>query len=157
MPIKAEGSILEVEKAEGTIILEVLRGDGTKEIYYFVNRIVAQGREYMLRNTIGVNTVNINYIYVSNHNQSVSDNETNVPGTFKSFKAATKSMADAQTAQWNASWSAGELNGQTIYSFGLAAANDGTMLFSRVHYSNGISFGSEDTLNVTYKVKLQAS
>lgn len=144
--------------AHGWFIAEVFRGDTKKkDVYIIQNRVVRQGRWFMLRNTIGVNTVNINFVAVSNSNTAVSDTETTLPGTFRSGKTATKTRVSATTVQWQASWSAGELSGQTIYSYALVTETTNYTLFSRVVHSTGITFGANDTLNVTYQLTLTAT
>lgn len=144
--------------AQGWFIIEVVRGDtGKREVYIVQNRVVAQGRDFMLRNTIGVSTVSLDYVAVSNLNTAVSDTETQLGGTFRSAKTATKSRVSATTVQWQASWSAGELNGQTIYSYAIVTDTTNYTLFSRVLHSAGITFGPSDTLNVTYQLTLTAS
>lgn len=148
-------------KVEGRFIIEIIRGDtGKREVYSFANRVVAQGRDYMLRNTIGVNTVNINYLFVSNSNTTVSDSETSVPGTWKTYKTATKSASPSDNpayAQWSATFSGSDVGGQTVYSYALATGTDGSGEFSRILHSAGITFGSNDTLNVTYQVQITAA
>lgn len=144
--------------AHGWFIVEVNRGDSNKkEVYIVQNRVVRQGRWFMLRNTVGVNTVSIDYVAVSNSNTAVSDTETQLPGTFRNAKTATKSRVSATTVQWQASWSAGELNGQTIYSYALVTETTNYTEFSRVVHSTGITFGANDTLSVTYQLTLTAS
>jgi hypothetical protein len=74
------------------VTVEVTYPDGRKETFVIENRIVAQGRDFMLRNTIGVNTVNINYVAFSNDTTTPADNETSMPGTWVYTVTATKSQ-----------------------------------------------------------------
>ena len=86
------GILEEAPRPKGIVTVEVIYPDGNTDVFVVENRIVAQGRDYMLRNTIGVNTVNINYVAFSNDTTTPSDDETTMPGTWVYTVIATKSQ-----------------------------------------------------------------
>jgi hypothetical protein len=146
-----------VEKAprpRGIVTVEVTFPDGRKVVYVIKNRIVAQGRDYMLRNTIGVDAVNINYVVFSNDATTPADNEISMPGTWKYAVAATKSRVAARQVRWSASLDGGAagVSGNNLNSIGLCVGNDGSGLFARVKLPSTIGLASGVTVNVNYDV-----
>jgi len=118
------------------------------------NRIVSQGRDFMVRNVAGVNMVNVNYIVFSDSSTAVSDGETSVPGSWKHGVVATKSQPATKTVRWTASLDGSGFAGKTVNSIALATGSDGSGEFSRVVLSTGINLGSGVTVNVQYDITI---
>ena len=146
----------EIPRPKGIVTVEVTYPDGHKEVFTIENRVVAQGRDYMLRNTIGVNTVNINYVAFSNATTTPSDDETSMPGTWVYTVSATKSVVEPRKVRWSASLDGGTpgVSGNTLGSVGLCVGNDGTGLFARVKLPSTIGLESGVTVNVNYDVSM---
>jgi len=145
------------EMLTGNVTVEVVYPDGNKAVFYVKNRIVAQGRDFMLRNTIGVNTVNINYVVFSDDTTTPADGEINVPGnSLKYAVTATKSVVGPRQVRWTASLDGGAsgVSGKTLASIALATGSDGTGEFARVKLPTTISLQSGVTVNVTYDVTI---
>jgi len=145
---------LDEKMLKGRVVVKVTYPDGREEVQVIENRIVSQGRDFMLRNTAGVNAVNVNYIVFSDSNTSVSDTETSVPGSWKYGVAATKSQPATKTVRWTCSLDGSGFSGKTVNSIALATGSDGTGEFSRVVLSTGINLGSGVTVNVQYDVTI---
>jgi len=141
---------------KGQVTVRVTYPDGREEVQVIENRIVSQGRDFMVRNVAGVNTVNVNYIVFSNSNTAVSDTETSVPGTWVYGVSATKSQPATKQVRWTASLDGGAsgVSGNTIYSIALATGSNGSGEFSRVVLSTPINLGSGVTVNVQYDVTI---
>jgi len=139
---------------KGIVTVTVTYPDGTELTMKVKNRIVAQGRDYMLRNTIGVNTVNINYIVFSNSTDTVNDTETQTPGTWVYGVTASKSVVAARQVRWTASIDGGAqgVSGNSIRSIALCTNDDGTGEFSRVKLPTTINLASGVIVNVQYDV-----
>jgi len=143
-------------RPKGVVTVEVTYPDGTKKVFVIKNRIVAQGRDFIMRNTIGVNAVNINYVAFSNATTTPSDDETSMPGTWVYTVAATKSQVEPRKVRWSASLDGGTpgVSGNTLGSVGLCVGNDGTGLFARVKLPSTIGLEEGVTVNVNYDVSM---
>jgi len=141
---------------KGKFILEVRRANGEVERYELENLVVNQGKDYIARNTIGVNTVNLNYIVVTDSTATPDPNRTSMPvvqsGNLRA-KLATKSVPSARTAQWQATFdnSAGDNLTFPFGAIGICTNNDGTGLFAYVVRTPTITLGSSDAITITYQ------
>jgi hypothetical protein len=146
----------EAPRPKGIVTVEVTYPDGRKETFVVENRIVAQGRDFMLRNTIGVNTVNINFVAFSNDTTNPADTETSMPGTWVYTVTATKSQVGPRQVRWSATLdgSASGVSGNTLASVGLCVESNGSGLFARVKLPSTIGLASGVTVNVNYDVTI---
>jgi hypothetical protein len=110
----------------------------------------------MLRNTIGVNTVNINFVAFSNDTTTPADTETSMPGTWVYTVAATKSQVGPRHVRWSATLDGGAsgVSGNTLGSVGLCVGSNGSGLFARVRLPSTIGLASGVTVNVNYDVTI---
>lgn len=150
------GILEEAPRPKGIVTVEVIYPDGKKDVFVVENRIVAQGRDFILRNTIGVNTVNINYVAFSNDTTTPADTETSMPGTWVYTVTATKSQIAARQVRWSATLDGGAtgVSGNTLASVGLCTSTNGTGLFARVKLPSTIGLASGVTVNVNYDVTI---
>jgi len=150
------GILEEAPRPKGTVTVEVIYPDGRKDIFVVENRIVAQGRDFMLRNTIGVNTVAINYVAFSNDTTTPADTETTMPGTWVYTVTATKSQVQARQVRWSATLDGGTsgVSGNTLASVGLCTGSNGSGLFARVKLPSTIGLAAGVTVNVNYDVTI---
>jgi hypothetical protein len=146
----------EVPRPKGIVTVEVTYPDGRKETFVVENRIVAQGRDFMLRNTIGVNTVNINFVAFSNDTTNPADTETSMPGSWVFTVTATKNQIAARQVRWSATLDGGAsgVSGNTLASVGLCTGSNGSGLFARVKLPSTIGLASGVTVNVNYDVTI---
>ena len=146
----------EAPRPKGIVTVKVAYPDGREETFVIENRIVAQGRDYMLRNTIGVNAVTINYVAFSNNTSTPADNETSMPGTWVYTVTATKSHVGARQVRWSATLDGGAsgVSGNTLGSVGLCTGSDGSGLFARVKLPSTIGLAEGVTVNVNYDVTI---
>jgi len=144
------------ENLEGIVTITVTYPDGNQIVFKLKNRIVAQGRDFMLRNTIGVNTVNINFVVFSNSTDTVNDNEIATPGTWKYGVTASKSIVATRQVRWSATLdgSLTGVSGNSIGSIALCVNDDGTGQFSRVVLPTTINLTSGVIVNVQYDVTI---
>jgi len=144
------------ENLEGIVTVTVTYPDGNQIVFKLKNRIVAQGRDYMLRNTIGVNTVNINYIVFSDSTTTPSDSETQTPGTWRYAVTATKSVVATRQVRWSATLDGGAsgVSGYTLGSIALCIDNTNYNEFARVKLPTTINLTSGVTVNVQYDVTI---
>ena len=145
-----------VPRPKGTVTVEVVYPDGKRDVYVVENLVVAQGRDFIMRNTIGVNAVNINYVAFSNATTTPSDDETSMPGTWVYTVAATKSQVEPRKVRWSASLDGGTTGvaGNTLGSIGLCTDANGGGLFARVKLPSTIGLESGVTVNVNYDVSM---
>jgi hypothetical protein len=150
------GILEEAPRPKGIVTVEVIYPDGNKDVFVVENRIVAQGRDFMLRNTIGVNTVNINFVAFSNDNTNPADTETSMPGTWVYTVTATKSQVGPRHVRWSATLDGGAsgVSGNTLASVGLCTGSNGSGLFARVKLPSTIGLASGVTVNVNYDVTI---
>ena len=146
----------EVPRPKGIVTVKVTYPDGREETFVIENRIVAQGRDFMLRNTIGVNTVNINFVAFSNDTTNPADTETSMPGTWVYTVTATKSQVGPRQVRWSATLDGGAtgVSGNTLASVGLCTGSNGSGLFARVKLPSTIGLASGVTVNVSYDVTI---
>jgi hypothetical protein len=146
----------EAPRPKGVVTVKVTYPDGREETFVVENRIVAQGRDYMLRNTIGVNTVNINHVAFSNDTTVPADTETSMPGTWVYTVTATKSQVGPRQVRWSATLDGGAsgVSGNTLGSVGLCTGSNGSGLFARVKLPSTIGLASGVTINVNYDVTI---
>jgi hypothetical protein len=146
----------EVPRPKGIVTVEVTYPDGRKETFVVENRIVAQGRDFMLRNTIGVNTVNINFVAFSNDTTNPADTETSMPGSWVFTVTATKNQVGPRQVRWSATLDGGAtgVSGNTLASVGLCTGSNGSGLFARVKLPSTIGLASGVTVNVNYDVTI---
>jgi hypothetical protein len=146
----------EVPRPKGIVTVEVTYPDGRKETFVVENRIVAQGRDFMLRNTIGVSTVNINFVAFSNDTTNPADTETSMPGSWVFTVTATKSQVGPRQVRWSATLDGGAtgVSGNTLASVGLCTGSNGSGLFARVKLPSTIGLASGVTVNVNYDVTI---
>jgi len=146
----------EVPRPKGIVTVKVTYPDGREETFVVENLVVAQGRDYMLRNTIGVNTVNINFVAFSNDTTNPADTETSMPGTWVYTVTATKSQVGPRQVRWSATLDGGttEVSGNTLASVGLCTGSNGSGLFARVKLPSTIGLASGVTVNVNYDVTI---
>jgi hypothetical protein len=147
----------EAPRPKGIVTVKVTYPDGREETFVVENRIVAQGRDYMLRNTIGVNTVDINYIALSNDTTDPSDTETSMPGTWVYTVTALKSHPSPRQVRWSVvglDGGATGVSGNTLASIGLCTGSNGSGLFARVKLPSTIGLASGVTVNVNYDVTI---
>jgi len=141
---------------QGRFILEIKRASGEVEHYVLENLVVNQGKDYIARNTIGVSTVNLNYIVVTDSTASPDPNRTSMPvdtsGNLRA-KLATKSVPSARTAQWQATFdnSGGDNLTFPFGSIGICVNSDGTGLFAYAVRTPTITLGSNDSITITYQ------
>ena len=146
----------EAPRPKGVVTVEVTYPDGRKETFVIENRIVAQGRDFMLRNTIGVNTVNINFVAFSDDTTTPADTETSMPGSWVHTVTATKSQVGPRQVRWSATLDGGAsgVSGNTLASIGLCTGSTGSGLFARVKLPSTIGLASGVTINVSYDVTI---
>jgi len=146
----------EVPRPKGIVTVKVTYPDGREETFVVENLVVAQGRDYMLRNTIGVNTVNINFVAFSNDTTNPADTETSMPGTWVYTVTATKSQVGPRQVRWSATLDGGAtgVSGNTLASVGLCTGSNGSGLFARVKLPSTIGLASGVTVNVSYDVTI---
>jgi hypothetical protein len=146
----------EAPRPKGIVTVKVTYPDGREETFVVENRIVAQGRDYMLRNTIGVNTVNINFVAFSNDTTNPADTETSMPGSWVFTVTATKNQVAARQVRWSATLDGGAsgVSGNTLASVGLCTGSNGSGLFARVKLPSTIGLASGVTVNVNYDVTI---
>jgi hypothetical protein len=146
----------EAPRPKGIVTVKVTYPDGREETFVVENRIVAQGRDYMLRNTIGVNTVNINFVAFSNDTTNPADTETSMPGSWVFTVTATKNQVAARQVRWSATLDGGAsgVSGNTLASIGLCTGSNGSGLFARVKLPSTIGLASGVTVNVNYDVTI---
>jgi len=146
----------EAPRPKGIVTVKVTYPDGREETFVIENRIVAQGRDFMLRNTIGVNTVNINFIAFSNDTTNPADTETSMPGSWVYTVTATKSQVAPRHVRWSATLDGGDtgVSGNTLASVGLCTGSTGSGLFARVKLPSTIGLASGVTVNVNYDVTI---
>jgi hypothetical protein len=111
----------------------------------------------MLRNTIGVNTVDINYIALSNDTTDPSDTETSMPGTWVYTITALKSHPSPRKIRWSVIGLDGGttgISGNTLASIGLCTGSNGSGLFARVKLPSTIGLTSGVTVNIGYEVTI---
>jgi hypothetical protein len=150
------GILEEAPRPKGIVTVEVVYPNGSKDVFVVENRIVAQGRDFMLRNTIGVNTVNINFVAFSNDTTNPADTETSMPGSWVYTATATKSQVGPRHVRWSATLDGGAtgVSGNTLASIGLCTGSNGSGLFARVKLPSTIGLASGVTVNVNYDVTI---
>jgi hypothetical protein len=151
------GILEEMPRPKGIVTVEVIYPDGREETFVVENLIVAQGRDYMLRNTIGVNTVEINYIALSNDTTDPSDTETSMPGTWVYTVTALKGHPSPRKIRWSViglDGGATGISGNTLASIGLCTGSNGSGLFARVKLPSTIGLASGVTVNIGYEVTI---
>jgi len=139
---------------EGTVSIEVIYPDGKHKTIVVQNRIVAQGRDFLLRNLIGVDTVSVDYIVFSDSDAPVNDNETSVVGSWKHGVLATKSHPEPRKVVWSCSLNGDSFVGVVVRSIALATNPNGNGEFSRVILDTPIMLGHRVQVNVNYEVTI---
>jgi hypothetical protein len=148
-----------VEKSptpHGVVSLEICYSDGRKEVIVVENRVVAQGRDLLLRNAIGIHAESIDFIVFSNDASVPSDGETAMPGTWVFAVPATKSRPAPQQVRWSATLDGGAsgVSGNTVGSIGLCTNANGAGLFARVKLPSPIRLAAGVLIHVHYDVTM---
>lgn len=150
-------------KVKGIVEIKLI-DSRTGEIVYYErgeNKVVRQGRQYMLANIVKASTTYDGlYLCLSSNSSTPSDSETSVPNLITPTKTATKSVGTDTNgepfARWQAIWSENEAN-TTINSVAIAESSSGSGMWARYTLSQPINKQNNQTLQITYDILLSSS
>lgn len=142
----------------GYVEIDVKRNGKVIKTIRGFNRVVLQGREYMLKNIMKYSTTyDGSYLALSTSSSTPSDNETSVPNPISPIKLATKSYdpdSSEPRIKWEATWSENEGNGNTINSVAICESSTGSGEWARYVLTSGINKTSDIAVTVRYYIKL---